>query len=233
MLEYLIGVGILAVIWAILLVLFAQYRRPMIWSGGAYILTLSVLFVLLRLFSLGKSSEVLFIPGYWNPQTLFDLGQLTGGYSLEDAFFMFFVAGIVTCIHLYIFGSSKPVKGSNLGAIKAISVGIIGALLVTFFGRNLIYSLIAFGFVGAFYMWVRHPKAIKQSLITAVIFLFVYVLAFSLFNFFFPDFIVRNYGLDTISGLFFCNLPLEELLYAFSFALLWGPLYALTNQKIR
>src|SRR3989344_8728543 len=103
MYEYLIGTGILFIIWTCCMIARPDLRRPMIWSGLIYaIISIIYFFVIVKIVSsfiyLGEG----FIPGYWNPDTLFDLGR-TLGLSIEDILFAFFVGGIATMIYELLF----------------------------------------------------------------------------------------------------------------------------------
>ena len=99
MYEYLIGIGILFIIWIICVYLRRDLFRPMMWSGLAYVfISAGFFFIFYKMVShfiyLGQE----FIPGYWNPDTLFDLGR-TFGLSIEDILFAFFVGGIATVVY--------------------------------------------------------------------------------------------------------------------------------------
>ena len=81
-------------------------------------------------FSLGPTV----IPGYWNPDTLFDLGRATGGLSIEDVFFMFFVGGIATSIYDYFYGKRIVLRRSYHPHIRAVSIGVIAAFVLVMIG---------------------------------------------------------------------------------------------------
>src|SRR6266705_981496 len=65
--------------WLILFVRLPRYRTVMIWSR---ISTMP--------FGL---TELLFVPRYWNPPSLFDLAQRTG-FDLESLIFCFAIGGV-------------------------------------------------------------------------------------------------------------------------------------------
>jgi len=87
------------------------------------------------------------------------------------------------------------------------------------------YALIVFGFAGAGILWYDRPDLIFHSLWGGIFFLIIYFILFTLFNVFFPNFITTAYHLKNLSGIFIGTIPIEELLYALSFGLLWSPLY--------
>jgi len=201
----------------------------MVWSGVFYIILLSIGFVAYRLLAHDVTRSI--TPGYWAPPTLFNLGQITHGYGIEDALFMFFGGGIASV--LYEFITRKKLGESGLPKPKkrvALGIGILGALIFhALFYLNDMYVLIAFNLFGAMaLLWFRRDL-LAHSLISGVAFMVVYILAFMLFNSVFPDFINQYYNLLATSGLSPLGVPLEEYLYGITFGMLWGPLYAFAH----
>ncbi len=227
MYEYLIGIVILAVIWATLFKVRSDLRKPMIWSGLAYMIVIIGGFSLMKIASnAGLSFGPAVIPGYWNPDTLFNLGRITGGLSIEDILFMFFVGGIATVLYDYFYGKRIALRRSYHPHIRAVSIGVgAAAILMAIAKPNPIYPLILFGFVGAIALWIDRRDLFTHSLIGGVLFMLLYALGFQLFLLLFPDYISQVYSLGTLSGIIIFGLPLEEYLYAFSFGLLWAPMY--------
>src|SRR3989338_6687054 len=224
MYEYLIGIAILAIIWAIFYFVRKDLRKPMIWSGLVYVfISAGFFFIFFKIISqfiyLGEG----FIPGYWNPDTLFDLGR-TLGLSIEDLFFAFFVGGIATVIYEAIFRKKISIRRSYHPHLRAIVVGLGAAgILMLFMRPNPIYPLILFGFVGALVLCIERKDLIMHSIFGGIGFLLVYMAGFILFLILFPDYFERVYNLKALSGISFIGFPIEELLYAFSFGLLWAP----------
>jgi len=215
----------MAIVWLIAFFLRKDLRKPMIWSGLYYMLVVTILVIIWKIlfsFSMAQSG---IIPNYWDPDTLFDL-ERTIGYSIEDALFMFFAGGIATFIYEFIFRKKIEVKKSYKHHLKAPIIGLVIATLVAaFIPINLIYSLIAFGLVGALTIWLERKDLVKHSLFGGFAFLITYFAAFLLFNLLFPDFVNTIYHLENTTNIFIINVPLEELLYAISFGMLWSPIY--------
>lgn len=226
MYEYLIGSLMVGAIWLFFFFFRRDLRKPILWSSAAYMLFNIVAFAAWRFFASLDASSQLFVPHYWNPDTLFDLGRITGGLAIEDALFMFFIGGIASAVYEFSFGKRIVLKRSYHPHVRALFVGLgAAAIYGLLFNPNPIWPLIVFGFVGALFLWIERRDLVIHSLMGALAFLVVYALAFDVFLAFFPDFITQVYNLDALSGIVLLGLPLEEHLYALSFGLLWAPLY--------
>ena len=226
MYEYLIGIAILAVVWAVCYFVRKDLRKPMIWSGFAYLFVIVSYFLIWRMTSFFIPLGQPIVPTYWNPDTLFDLGRITGGLAIEDILFMIFAGGIATFIYEFSFGKRIVIRRTYHPHIRAIFIGYLVSFLVMFFAQpNPIYPLIAFGFAGAIVLWIDRRDLVIHSLVGGFGFLVIYGAAFLFFALFFSEFILSTYSFSEISGITFFGIPLEEFLYAFSFGLLWAPLY--------
>lgn len=226
MYEYLVGVLIVGVIWVIGFFLRKDLRRPIIWSGLVYAGINAVAFILWKIGSFFIYLGEPVVPSYWNPNTLFNLIRVTGGFSIEDIVWMFFVAGIATFVYGLFLKKKIKFKKNYKHHVRALIVGMIVAFLFQLITKaNLIYAMIIFGFVGAFFIWIERRDLIEHSLVGGLSFLVVYFSAFSLFNVIFPYFLNEFYVLQGITGMWFLGLPFEEHLYALSFGLLWAPIY--------
>ncbi|OGN09831.1 MAG: hypothetical protein A3J46_00370 [Candidatus Yanofskybacteria bacterium RIFCSPHIGHO2_02_FULL_41_11] len=176
------------------------------------------------------------VPGYWHPPTLFNLGFITGGLSIEDALFSFLVGGIATVIYEVVFNSSIKLKVHHRHHLGAFLFGFIFSAAFAFIYKpNPIYALIAFGLSGAIFLCVVRRDLILHSLFGGVLFMLLYFFNFLIFNSWFPYFVDSYYNLKNISGIMVLSVPFEELLYALSFGMLWAPVYeyehGLKNKK--
>jgi hypothetical protein len=229
MYPYLVGILILFVVWGILFLTRKDLRKPMVWTGILYTLLLTLGFFAWWIISQFMYAGLPLIPYYWNPETLFNLGRITGGLAIEDILFMFFVGGIATSLYEFAFGKRIKIKRSYKPHLRVLiisgAIAFIFVLTETFHNISLIYLLIIPSLVGAFVLWFERKDLFKHSLIGAVIFLVIYSFAFQFFNILFPNFIHDFYTLHNLSGIILYGLPLEEYFYAFSFGLMWAPLY--------
>ncbi|MEK7133526.1 MAG: lycopene cyclase domain-containing protein [Patescibacteria group bacterium] len=222
--EYLIGSLVVGVLWVACLILRKDLRYQMLWAGGLYAAVMTVGFFAVKLFKNIPEYQAI-NPGYWTPDTLFDLNYITGGFSIEDVLFMLFFGGIVAVMYELIMRVPPPSASIRSGAKLSIPLGIVAAALVSLTGVNLIYSLIIFGFVGAFVIWLQRPDLIRRSLVSGASFLVLYIGLYSIFLFFFPTFVTVHYNLENISGVVPLGIPLEEYLYALGFGSSWSVVY--------
>ena len=225
--EYLLVMGIAGAIWITLFLVRTDLRKAMLWSGFYYTVILSAGFILLKIAVPHLSPEKAIVPGFWNPDTLFNLGRITGGFSIEDVLYMFFTGGYVTAIYETFFHhhlkeaslKSYPHLALKLGAFVAVLVGLI-------FHPNLIWVLIAFGFGIALTIWIQRPDLISQSITGGVIYVAIYLAMFFIVTrAIFPHFLQTYYNLPNLSGIMVLGSPLEEFLFVLSFGLSWSPIY--------
>lgn len=222
--AYLVGTVAVGIIWGILFFLRKDVRKPMMWSSWYFLFVMTLGFLALAL--VGHIPAYMSInPGYWNPDTLFDLNRLTGGYAIEDAFFQFFIGGIAAALYEEVFGKRIGHRHAKHKPHLAIKIGVAAAIVIALLKVNLIYALIGFGFVGAGTIWIQRRDLLTQSLLGGMLFFIVYTASYLAVLFFFPDFVTAHYNFQNISGVLIFGLPLEEYLFALSFGCMWTPLY--------
>ncbi len=90
---------------------------------------------------------------------------------------------------------------------------------------NPIYSS-ALALVAGFFatLYCRRDLWLKM-LVSGGLFLSVYFIVFFVFNLMFPGYVVAVWNLKAISGVRLIGVPLEELMFAFTFGLYWSSLY--------
>ncbi len=228
MYQYLVGMAIAGFVWALFFVVRRDLRRTMLWGGLLYVALLSVGFVAYRLLFHDVTRSI--TPGYWSPPTLLELQSKTHGYGIEDALFMFFLAGSATC--LYEICCHKKLESVDLKnpRIKAmllvVLVSAIGSLvLYKLFYMNDIYLLIDSSLFAALAIWWMRRDLIVQSVVGGIFFVILYIAEFSVFTHIFSHFIANYYHLRATSGVLLLGIPLEEYLYGLAFGLFWTPLY--------
>lgn len=225
MYEYLTGIGIMFIVWVLFFVARKDLRKPMVWSGLFYIIILTIGFFALSFVSRDPARAI--TPGYWQPYTLFNLGQKTGGYAIEDILFMFFAGGIATALYEFFF--HKRISTRIVGDFKrryALLFGIFGILIFHyFFYLNDIYLLIVFNFFGTLAILYQRRDLFLHSILGGILFLCTYILGFLLLMQLYPNLISDIYRLQLTSGVMLFGIPLEEYLYAITFGMLWAPIY--------
>src|SRR3989344_7537966 len=177
-------------------------------------------------------TEPLFVPEYWSPPSLFNLA-LTTGFDIESLIFSFGIGGIAVVLYERIFRTkheAMPVSVHHalrhrfhLWAI--LSAPIIFILLALITTLNPIYvSFIALT-VGGLATWYCRPDLKKKMIISAFIFIVLYFVYFLTLIAVYPGYVEQVWRLDVISGILIVGIPLEELMFAFSFGFLWSSIY--------
>ena len=80
-------------------------------------------------------------------------------------------------------------------------------------------------FIGGVAAILCRPDLTKKIAIGAVLFLALYFISFLLFNIIYPGSVQKNWNLTAISGILVFGVPLEELMFAFTFGMMWSSVY--------
>ncbi len=226
MFEYLVGTLICGVVWLLLFLKRKDLRGPMVWTGAVYMIFSSLTLLIWSLLSIFTYVGDKIIPSYWNPPMMFRLGEITGFGGIEDALFIFFVAGIATCIYEVLFHKKIKIKKSYKPHLRALVVCLVSFfILAHYLPYNLIYSLILSYVIGAVAILLERKDLFKHALFGGISFLVVYTALFIIFNLVFPSFISQFYTVSNLWGISVFGIPIEEYLFAFSFGLMWAPIY--------
>lgn len=177
-------------------------------------------------------TEPLFVPEYWTPPSLFNLAFRTG-FDIESFIFAFGVGGIAVVVYEYIFRTSHqqikshewhlPRHRYHFLAILSMPVVFLFLLITT--SLNPIYiSVIALVF-GGLATWYCRSDLKKKMIISAFLFLGLYFVYFLTLITMYPGYVEKVWQLNRISGVLIAGVPLEELMFAFSFGFLWSSVY--------
>src|SRR3989344_1338804 len=90
---------------------------------------------------------------------------------------------------------------------------------------NPIYSASIVMFVGGVAAVFCRPDLLKKTFIGGLLFLALYFLFFLSFNLIYPYAIESFWNLKAISGILLLGVPLEELIFAFTFGMMWSGVY--------
>jgi hypothetical protein len=216
--AYLVLSSVLFVVWLVLAAVRSDIRREMVRvSVGTMLLGLT---------------EPLFVPEYWSPPTLGDLARRTG-FDLESLLFSFAIGGIVFAAYHVLFGGapSESVAHERGDArhryhvLAILSAPVTLVLLLALTRLNPIYAAaiaLGAGFLATLYC---RPDLWRKMLASGVLFLLLYFVVFALFNLAFPGYVAAVWNLKALSRLLLWGVPLEELLFAFTFGLYWSSMY--------
>lgn len=176
-------------------------------------------------------TEPLFVPEYWNPPSLFDLASKTG-FDIESLIFSFAIGGIVAALYETIFEARhRKMTGEEMSNKRhmlhglAIASPIIAFIPLYFLtGLNPIYSTSIAMTVGGVSSLLCRPDLKKKILMSGLLFAGLYFAFFLGINLLLPTFI-NSWNLSAISGVLVLGVPLEELMFAFTFGMMWSSIY--------
>lgn len=171
-------------------------------------------------------SEFLYVPEYWNPPSLFNLIEKIG-FGIESLSFGFFVAGICSVIYEVIDRKKTvKIKSSHKSHIVPYVIIIFMYIILEFvFSTKTIYNLIIALLIGAIIIAFRRKDLIMQIITSGIIFAFLYFFLFTIFNKLFPAFVSLIYSLENFWGISILEVPLEEIVFAFSVGACWSTLF--------
>jgi hypothetical protein len=214
--EWLIFSLILLGIWFVIYIAKPLLRKEMLWVS-----------VITMFFGL---TEPLFVPAYWHPPSLFNLAATTG-FDIESFIFCFAVGGIAAVLYETIFKAKhkkltkKKKECHKLHKLAVISPIIVFIALHFLTEINPIYSASIALFVGAIATIICRLDLIKQIITGGILFLVLYFVFFLLINLVFPGFVDKAWTLEAISGIILLGVPLEELMFAFTFGMMWSSVF--------
>ena len=209
-------------IWFVIWMARRRLKKEMLWA--------SLLTMPLGLF------EPFFVPEYWSPPSLFNLA-VTTGFDIESFIFAFAFGGVGSVIyesltekkHKKIRRYRKDSKKYKFHLFAILSMPLILILLVLFTELNPIYSAIIAMFVGAISAIVCRPDLNKRVWMGGISFSILYFLFFLIINLIYPTFVQKVWNLAAISGILIIGVPIEEILFAFTFGMLWSTYYEHIN----
>ncbi len=172
---------------------------------------------------MGLIAEIWYFRDYWRPPTLFGKGVV----GIEDfiiGFALFGIGGYIyssfTNKEVVYSRKSKPINGEFTSMFLAACVSM--SIFTFGFGIHSGYVTFLTFFVLSLYIWIKRPDQIKLSIISAFATLAISLLIYFInFNILFPHF-WDTYGMLNKPILRFkmLNIPLSEMLWHFSWAML-------------
>lgn len=177
-------------------------------------------------------TEPLFVPSYWNPPSLFDLARRTG-FDLESLIFSFAIGGAAFVLYELIFKTrhrtmteqQRHLARHRFHTIILLSAPVIFVVLLIFTHLNPIYSASLAMLLGGLATWYCRPDLKKKMIVSAFIFLILYFFYFLTLIAMAPGYVEQVWNLKAISGILIFGIPVEELLFAFTFGFIWSSIY--------
>lgn len=183
-------------------------------------------------------TEPLFVPAYWTPTSLFNLALRTR-FDIESLIFSFGIGGIAVILYELIFRSQHTAMSAkehqssrhrfHIWAIFSAPSILIILLFTT--NLNPLHSFIIAMIIGGLATWYCRPDLKKKMIMSAFIFLALYFFYFLTLIAISPGYVEQVWNLKAISGILIVGIPLEELLFAFSFGFIWSSIYEHINWK--
>lgn len=203
--------------WALLFVLNHKYRAVM-WRTSCWTALLGI-------------TEPLYVPYYWNPPSLFDLAQRTG-FDIESFIFSFAMGGIGAVLYNILTDQDLvPVDASERRQRRhrfhpvALLAPYVLFVPLYFLPWNVIYPSIACLVIGAIAAVLCRPDLKYKTFVGGFLFLGFYVIYMLGLTWFAPGYIEQVWNLPVLSGVVVYGIPLEELLFGFTFGLYWTGVY--------
>lgn len=213
--PFLIWALILIVIWIILYLLRKDLRKEMIISS-----------LIALPFGL---TEKLFVPNYWNPQTLFNLAARTG-FDIESFIYAFAIGGVAAVLYEVLFSKKHNKSRRNFSMIRLIiALFIIFIVSLIYIKLNITQHLMHLSLV-IMAVWVIvfiviEPRTLKERVVGGLFFAvihFAIILFLEIIN---PGFVAANWITNNLWGVYILKAPLEEIFWAFLFGAIWAPIY--------
>ena len=177
-------------------------------------------------------TEPLFVPEYWNPHSLFNLALITG-FDIESLIFSFAIGGIGAVLYEVFFKfkhgkiSKHKLKSKRHRFHLLALFSPIVIFLILFFSTELnpIYSTSIAMLIGGIAAVLCRPDLKNRALFSGFLFLALYFFFFLFFNVIYPYAVDKFWNISVLSGVLVLGVPIEELLFAFTFGLMWGGVY--------
>lgn len=203
--------------WVLLYALFPQHRVAMWWAS-----------VFMMPFGL---TEPIFVPEYWNPPSLFELAQKTG-FDIESFIFSFAIGGIAAVLYniilhkrIEVVSHAERLQNRHRWHRWALAVPFAVFPMLYFLPWNPIYAGIAAMVLGAIAAVLCRPDLKSVTLLGGVIFLALYSIFLLGLKWSVPGYIEQVWNFKALSGIVIYGLPIEELMFGFSFGLVWTGIY--------
>ena len=211
--SYLIGALLFDAAWLAVFIFGKSYRPQIIW--GTLICAPLAL------------TNILFIPQYWTPPSLFNLDQRFR-VGIEDVLWAGAVGGIASAIGEIFLKERLAARRKQPRKRHYFPFAILVAvfLVLEFFRPNkTIYNTIIAFTVCALIVAVLRSDLILTMLVGALDFTLLYFALFVYFLLLYPDFIQRFYNVPNLLGIYVWKVPIEELLFAASGGAVWSIAY--------
>jgi hypothetical protein len=176
-------------------------------------------------------TEPIFVPEYWSPPSLFELAQRTG-FDIESLIFSFAIGGIGAVLYNALtnrpfgpVGVAERLRPRHRFHTLALCSPYVLFVPLYFLPWNPIYPAILCMAIGGIASAICRPDLAMKGFVGAAVFLMLYALFMLGLEWFTPGYISQVWNLAALSGVLVGGIPLEELLFGFSFGWYWTGVY--------
>ncbi|TVZ28744.1 hypothetical protein JM83_3894 [Gillisia sp. Hel_I_86] len=177
-------------------------------------------------------TEQLFVPEYWLPPSLFNLAKRTG-FDIESLIFSFAIGGIGMVLYILIFklGLTEISYTERSHQRHSLHKYILFVPVIVFIGLALFTSLnhmycgIITLFIGGLATLYCRPDLKGKIWVGGILFTALYFVYFGSILPFYPQYVELYWNLDNLTHILVFGIPIEELLFAFTFGMYWPDLY--------
>jgi hypothetical protein len=175
-------------------------------------------------------TEPIWVPEYWNPPSLFELAQRTG-FDIESFIYCFAIGGIgAVAYHALIHRYVVPVSTEKRGRLHrfhlaALWVPYLVFVPLYFLPWNPIYPAMLCLVAGGIATAICRPDLKVRGFVGGAVFFGLYAIFMLGLVWFTPGYIEHVWNLPALSGVLIVGIPLEELLFGFSFGWYWAGVY--------
>ncbi len=177
-------------------------------------------------------TEPLFVPEYWFPPSLFDLAIKTG-FDIESIIFSFAIGGIGTVLYNLIFKRSLAEIPHNerkhnrhrLHNYILFVPAIVFLILALFTSLNHIYCGTIAMFIGGLATLYCRPDLKGKIWVGGILFTVLYFIYFGSILPLYPQYVELYWNLDNLTHILIFGIPIEELIFAFTFGMYWSGIY--------
>lgn len=221
--AYVIGLLPFIFIWGLIYYSAERFRKKMLYSS-------------LICMPFG-ALDILFIPEYWHPPSLFGLTP-----PIESFAFAFLFGGIASSI--YEFSTSRKLEeigkeernqyySFETHAWEKWTITLLGIPLLYFgLGLSMMSTSLIVIFVLAVVGLYQRKDLLRKAVFSAFFLTGFYLLVILfLKTFLFPDMFQNWWNHENLVGVYFLGIPVEELVFAMDFGLFFSPLYEIGNEK--
>jgi hypothetical protein len=190
------------------------------------------------------ATEPLFVPEYWTPPAILRVWR----WDLESFLFCFAIGGVAAVVTELSFvkrvlqrivpgsrGTATAATAMNSDHVRIQNMLLVAVFIAMFgatsnFGLNIIYDAEIVCVVTALFVWWRRPTLRWQIIGGGLTFLLIYTVVLVVTGWVYPNF-YDHWNIAELTDIWFLGAPLEEYLFAFTFGLLWAPLYEAWKQE--